>query len=438
MSTSATLKHEEEFERHLVGLVGGGFAAGLVAAVLELIVGREVQALTALSFAAVVGLCVNLLDPREDTALVRLLLALVGGVLMGGLAQTQLLGANLWAAVAGGGFLGAALTFDRQGGPGWRRWMTRAGFGAALAAGVFTTTTLLDAGLLGPLDVPILRDAAVGMCWGLFLAVAAGASDLRWERDAVGGRLDAATASHAEPVTDYLTSARELYRQIVRECERAEQDDTRRRARDIAVETVESLLRLGSRFEELESTLTRAGGDRLERRLERLSLRFEQTEDPQVRRELAQARREVREQLGMRGRLDSACARLEARLQRCVTTLEKLHLTLVQHAASAGSDVGLADSLSRLEQLVEEVELKSLSVDELCAAGQGEPVEDRGSPMREQPAASARAAAGWDGELDVSLAASDGESSAPQDPQDPPDQDEQRHEQVVCDPNSSC
>jgi hypothetical protein len=447
MSASATLKHEEKFERHLFGLVAGGFLGGLTASILEIVVGREVEALTALSFAAVVGLVINQLDPREDTALMRLVFALMGGVLMGAIGVSAIAGAAWWAAGAGGALLGLALTVNRTE-TLRRRLTTCAVFAAALAAGAFTSTTLFESGVLAVLDEATARHALTGTTWGLFLAVAAGLSDLKWERDSLVGRLDEAISRHGDLVGDYLESARELYRQIGRECERAEQDDTRLRAAEIAAATVESLLRLADRFRELRRSLQTTGGKRLERRIERIERRLEQTQDASLAREVERARDEAYEQLQMRQRIELACTRLESRLQRCVTTLEKLHLTLVQHATSTNEDGGLGEALNRLEQLAEEVELKSLSVDELCST---ERVEAAGLPEDQSDAQVVAAEAtltdsGVDGALDDSPIAPDagvsdeeetpGESS--DDRADEPSQEETRHEQVVAEHDASC
>jgi hypothetical protein len=451
MSANATLKHEHIFERHLIGLVGGGLAAGVVASILELIVGRGVEALGALSFAAVVGLVINQLDPREDTALMRLVLALTGGVLMAGVAGLGFWAAPWWAAMVGGGFLGAALTFDRAQSRG-RKWWTWALFGAALPAGVFTAETLFQTGFLQPLDASIVRHALEGTVWGVFMAVAAGMSDLEWDRDSSVGKLDEAIARHRDPVRDYLESAKELYRQVVRECERAEQDDTRRRALEIAADTVSSLLRFAARFDELRSSLQRSNGERLKRRLERMERRLAEAESRSVARELEQARAQIIEQVQMRQRLDLACARLESSLQRSLTTLEKLHLTLVQHATSTSNDAGLTESLSSLEQLAEEVEFKNLSVDELCEMDALESGEDPTSTLASDVdkatcyAHSDDASDGRDGALDVSGQGADLEASAEDAqpapsgaPDNQPDhQEEKKHEQVVCEHDTSC
>lgn len=450
MSASATLQHEDIFERHLLGLIGGGFAAGTVTTVLELVVGREVMALGALSFAAVVGLVINQLDPREDTALMRLMLALMGGVLMGGLAGMGLAGFSLVPAMVGGGFIGAALTFDRPQTRG-RKLLTWLLFAAALPAGVFTANTLFDTGFLKPLDIMLVRESIVGTTWGLFLAVAAGLSDLRFESDAVVGRIDEAVSRHQEPVRDYLESARELYRQILRECERSEEDDTRLRAREIGVETIDSLLRIAERFRELDQTISRSGADRLRRRIQRLDARLDAAADASVANEIEQAKQEAFQQLQMRQRLELACARLESRLQRSVTTLEKLHLTLVQHATSAANDVGLGESLARLEQLVDEVEFKNLSVDELCQMDEladqaptqpeqgGEAESGAGAESVDQPVEPvASEAHGWDGALDASPVEPDADAEEANPGAEPADHHERDHEPVVCEHDSTC
>ncbi len=441
MSASATLRHEDIFERHLLGLLGGGFLGGVVASMLEVVVGREVEALGALGFAAVVGLVINGLDPREDTALVRLILALIGGVLMGGIAAASLPFASIWGAAVGGAFIGGALTFDRPQSR-VRKGSTWALFAAALAGGVFTSATLFETGFLAPLEDTFLRQALTGTTWGLFLAVAAGASDLKFDADEIVGRLDEAMSRHSEVVRDYLESAKELYHQVLRECSRAEHDDTRHRAREIAADTVGALLTLAERFDDLERTIDEKGGKRLERRIERLDRRLERTEDAALAAEIEQASLEAYQQLKMRQRVELACTRLESRLQRSVTTLEKLHLTLVQHATSASNDPGLAESLSSLEQLAEEVQLKSMSVDELC-----EMREEEQAPV----GVSLAPTEGTGGALDVSAEQTDARDSsddpttegggrelAPKPEVQSEETSEQSYEQVVSEHDASC
>ncbi|AWV89697.1 hypothetical protein [Bradymonas sediminis] len=365
MSTQMTLRNESIFDRHLVALVGGGLVAGVVSGVLGLVIGEQLPQMGALSFAAVVGLAINQADPREDSALVRLIFALIGGVLMGLILPLGFAGAPLVAAAVGGGFIGAAVTFDRQEST-VRKWLGIALFALALPAGVFSSGVLFPESALQFLEPVFGRQALIGATWGVFMAVAAGLSDLRPENDAQLALLDRAIAEHQQPVRDYLESARELHQQVLRESERSQSADARRRAGEIARETIDSLLRFAQRSRELRAALQATGSERLTRRINRLNQRIAATTNPAIARELTQARDDAREQAQMRERLDLACVRLETRQQRCVTTLEKLHLTLVQHSSHAVSDLGLTESLAQLEQFADEVQFQNLSVDELC------------------------------------------------------------------------
>src|SRR5690554_6282991 len=210
MSTALTLRNESIFDRHLVALVGGGLAAGVLSGVLGLVVGEQIPQMGALSFAAVVGLAINQVDPREDSALLRLIFALIGGVLMGLILPLGFAGAPLIGAAIGGGFIGAAVTFERDESAA-RKWLGIALFALALPAGVFSSGILFPEGVLPFLEPIFGRQALIGATWGIFMALAAGLSDLHPQDDDQLGLLERAIAEHQQPIRDYLESARELY-----------------------------------------------------------------------------------------------------------------------------------------------------------------------------------------------------------------------------------
>jgi len=365
MSSSLTLRNESIFDRHLAALVGGGLAAGVLSGVLGLVVGEQIPQMGALSFAAVVGLALNQADPHEDSALLRLIFALVGGVLMSLIYPLDFGGAPFIGAAIGGGFIGAAVTFERREST-LRKWVGIGLFALALPAGVFSSGVLFPEGALAFWEPIFARQALIGATWGIFMALAAGLSDLHSRDDVQLSLLERAIARHQQPVRDYLESARELYQQIMRESERSLSEDTRRRAGEIARETIDALLRVAERSQELRSALQATGSERLSQRINRLNQRIAAATNPAIARELTQARDDARQQAQMRERLDLAAVRLETRQQRCVMTLEKLHLTLVQHANHAVSDVSLTEALARLEQFSDEVQFQNLSIDELC------------------------------------------------------------------------
>lgn len=365
MSTALTLRNEPIFDRHLAALVGGGLAAGVLSGLLGLVVGEQLPQMGALSFAAVVGVALNHADPHEDSALLRLIFALVGGVLMSLAIALDFGGAQLVGAALGGGFIGAAVSLERRESMR-RKWLGIGVFALALPAGVFSSGVLLPAGALAFAEPIFARQALVGGTWGIFMALAAGLSDLHSQDDTQLNLLERAIARHRQPVRDYLESARELYLQIGRESARSLSEDARRRAGEIARETIDALLRVAERSQELRSALQATGSERLDHRISRLNQRIAAATNPAIARELTQARDDAREQAQMRERLDLAAVRLETRQQRCVMTLEKLHLTLVQHANHAVSDLSLTEALARLEQFADEVQFQNLSIEELC------------------------------------------------------------------------
>lgn len=362
---SAILRDERVFERHLIAGLAGGLAAGVISVGVEAALGQHIPAMGAMSFAALVGLAANLVDPREEAATLRLVLVLIGGALMALLMQASFLGAPLLGAALGGGFIGAGMTYLRPE-PRWRFWAGLLVFAALLPAAIFTTETLF-AGYFLPLQLPhIAQQALVGGIWGLFIVLAAGLSDLGFIDDPLPGRLRAAIKLHQDPVRDYLESALETYQRSSREWARAESPDTRQQAEQIAAEVVDSMLRFAARSQELRADVESSDASRLSRRLERLDRQMRQASTPEIAAQIEEARAEVRAQIELRERLKLACARLESQLQRGATTLEKLHLTLTQHAASRVDTAALDAALHDLQYLADQAHFKNLSVEELC------------------------------------------------------------------------
>jgi hypothetical protein len=103
----------------------------------------------------------------------------------------------------------------------------------------------------------------------------------------------------------------------------------------------------------------------LEVRARELESRIRSTRDAALRRELVAGLGEVIEQMRSRRRLEAAVARIEARQQRYLTALDRLHVTLVQNDSLTSSEGALTHSLDELSRLTDEVKYKNLSVDEL-------------------------------------------------------------------------
>ena len=366
MATIDSIAQQRAYSRELVAILAGATVAGMASAALMAISqGRGVAELGALSFCALLGLGANLLDTRTSRGIVRLLMGLGAGAVMAMLITAWPLLAGLVAGVA----LGASFSLEHGTSP-LKRAVLWLGYGLALMAGVYTSQTLIDHGFLYSFsqEMPAVAEVARAGIWGLFLMVPAGLKFVSWESDEVLAEYRAAEKeATSDSVRSLLVAARQTYERIADEIAREEQEAMRDRAESIAAEVSRGLISLMKRSGELSATLRGTQGRALEARAQELEDRIRHTRDASLRRELAAALREIVEQMRARKRLETACARLEARQQRYLTALDRLHVALVQ--GDTLSDVAsgaLSHSLDELSQLTREVQWKNLSVEELC------------------------------------------------------------------------
>ncbi len=360
--SSLTLYDERRFNRDLGVLFTGGLASGLVAAVLVAMAGTHQFELMALSFGGLVGVAAAFTGGDRETPTLRVVLALLGGILVAGAFPT-----GLAAAVLGGGVLGLGLTVDSE----WSERITSmVVFALALGAAVFTTSTLFEDGFLQPANVPLVRELMTGGIWGTFMAAGAGLKQLRWNHDPTLTRLREIVGEVGAAERGYLQAARKLYGPIQTELDRTDDEQLRNHARRITAETLRALERLTRRSTELRDAMISNPGRNLGRRLERIDAQLDATPDPSVREELKAARRELVQERQARERLETAVTRLEVRQQRCITALERLHMNLVETGNDSG-DLRLEASLENLEELTDEIQWRNLSLDDIC-----DPVSD--------------------------------------------------------------
>jgi hypothetical protein len=361
--SSLTLYDEQRFNRDLGILFTGGLASGLVAAVLVAIAGSHQFELMALSFGSLVGLAAAFTRGDDETPTLRVILALMGGILLAGAFPTGLV-----AALFGGGALGLALSVDTD----WSdRIFSTVVFGLALAAALFTTSTLFEDGFLQPANVPLVRELMTGGVWGTFMAAGAGLKQVRWNYDTDLARLREVVGDVGAAERGYLQAARKLYGPIQEELDKTDDDGLREHAERITSQTLRALERLTRRSTELRDAMISNPGRNLGRRLERIDAQLDATPDPSVREELKAARRELVQERQARERLETAITRLEVRQQRCITALERLHMNLVESGNADDGDVQLEASLDNLEELTDEIQWRNLSLDDIC-----DPVSD--------------------------------------------------------------
>ncbi|MEZ4462565.1 MAG: hypothetical protein R3E66_23130 [bacterium] len=234
-------------------------------------------------------------------------------------------------------------------------------YGVALSLAVFVTErvamAMFETSQFG-------RDLFQGSVWGVFLAFSAGLKRLEFSRDEIRSEFAEAEADLKGTARENIVAGRVLYERIVREVERSDAN-LRDRSVDIATETSRALIAFSRRSEELRQAAEVTSGRQLKKRLLEVDERMRASKDQQVRKELGTIMEELAEQLRVRARLDVAQARLEAKQQRCLTSLERLHVTLLQGAGSSYQDSSLQESIESLQKLSDELHWRNLSVDEL-------------------------------------------------------------------------
>lgn len=356
MAVSVALPNPRSYQREAVVMFGGGALSGLVAFLLAQVAGSPHAELMSLSFGAVVGLFANLADSRQGTPMLRLVLSILGGVAMAGLWAFSPYAAGL----AGGALIGAAASLGEAKSRVESAWHLVL-YGVALGLGVFVTERLGAAVFEGN---AFGLDVMQGAVWGLFLAFSAGLKRLEFSRDEIRAELAEAEADLKGQDQENVVAGRVLYEQILREVEKQE-GAVRDRATEIATETSRALMAFARRSNELRIAAEVTSGRQLKKRMLEVDARLQATRDPQVRTELQAVLEELVEQLRVRTRLDVARARLEARQQRCLTSLERLHVSLLQGAGGNHQDSALKDSIENLEKLSDELHWRNLSVEEL-------------------------------------------------------------------------
>ncbi len=352
MSLSVSLKNPRAFGREFRVLMVSGILAGVIASVLGAAVGTITPLLTVLTFGSILGLVANFSSVKSATPMLRLVLAILGGVIWVFLIRFHwAIGAGVAGLLFGGAFSlnDADSLSDKIIG-----WII---FSVALMLAVFTTN-----GLFSSLT-DIVQNVLSSATWGLFLAVAAGLKRLEWIRNETISSFRESYSEASGEERDSLRSGRVLYEQILAELNRLD-EATGKRAKDIADETSRALIAFARRAAELQLAEERTEGRNLEARVFELDQKILKTKDLIVRKELKAVLKEIVEQLRVRRRFGTAKAKLDARVQRCFTALERLHLSLVQ-MGSGDADVLLDESLSSIEQLAEELRWRNLSVDEL-------------------------------------------------------------------------
>ena len=350
------------YAKELLHLGGASLGAGISAFLLSLVAPGHGGQLTMLCFGALVGLVANFRDTRSQTSpILRLMLGIGAGAL---LIILHTFGLPAW--VVGGFLLGASWELEWHRGVGQRAalWAT---YGVVFAAGVFTSTTFVQTFGVGQVFPTAIFSTAI---WGLFLMLPAWVKHQQDAGDAVLRDFELAAGRVERTQREHLEAAKRSYRRVKKEIDREEDLRTQERSLKIARDIAQGILDFSLRAHELREALSLTQERPLEGRARELEGRIRQTRDVGLKKELMAALAEVIEQLRVRRNLETACTRIEARQQRYLTALDRLHVTLVQNDAMSSAEGGggeeLVQSLASLEHLSEASKWASLSVEELC------------------------------------------------------------------------
>lgn len=360
-TTMQRSQKQHAYTREIIALGAGGLLAGLMSSGLQLIAGGHGAPLSVLSFGALLGVAASFTDHREGSSALRVVLGVVGAISMALLLSVH----SLLALAVGGAFIGAAFSLN-HGTSAMTRVMVVMAYSVALMAGGFTAETLLNVGFFKALNVPVLQDVLRAGIWAAFLMLPGGLKYLEWQGDELEAEFKAARVGLTAKHRDVLDSAAGTYARVRDELRREAQSDLRERAEQVAQEVCQGIIALTRRASELEDTVAKTNTQPLQTRASELERRIRSTRDVTLRRELMAALEEVVEQMRTRQRMEAACVRIEARQQRYLTALERLHVTLIQNDTLSAKDGSVSLSLDELGRLTEEVHWKNLSVDELC------------------------------------------------------------------------
>lgn len=309
---------------------------------------------------------------------------------------TALGGAAPWigAAVAG---LGLGIFFGPEAAP---RNARAVGYALASVLGLYVTTRLVltQNPVLDVLGTPGLQDAATGAMLGFFLSLGGVVGRFRLEQDPVKDLWAQTREQLTGDMRELAGQGVRLYEEILerikkRRSQEGQDSNALTEAHRVSTETTTRLIRLANRWCEIESSYDDTTRPRLEARRKATEEKLKGVNDPVIRAEYTAVLETIDEQLQSFGRIDIARERLVARMHRCLASLERVSLRILQLSTSDAQDASLSlqPELERLDEMSEELSWKSLSVDDLLAASAPAPVKAQAPvPAEPQPQALAQ------------------------------------------------
>lgn len=273
------------------------------------------------------------------------------------------------AALAGGG---AGFFWGPSEAPPYARAL---GFAMAAVCGVYVVSTFLlqDSGV-ALLQKPGIQDAVSGGLLGFFLSLGGAVGRVQTAaKSVVEEAWEEIEPGLAGDMRTLAAQGVKLHHEVMERCEsqQLENGDSSilEETRRVSQETILRLVKLAERWCKIEEGVDQEAVPRLEARLEALEEKLSGSTDKVIVAEYSAAAKSVREQLEGFGRVDLARERLVARMHRCLASLERINLLLLQVSTTSAQDasMSLQPELNRLDEMSDDLSWQTFSVEELCA-----------------------------------------------------------------------
>ncbi|MBI2892673.1 MAG: hypothetical protein HYY06_03915 [Deltaproteobacteria bacterium] len=351
------------FQTGTVRLVIGGAAGALAALAGRTLLGPE-HAYSMIMGCMGVGMGIALMWGRRWPAL------LVLGPLLGLGSVALLLAAGDSHEPFGLGLMGAVLGLPLALPSGSRLRAALVIAGTALGAVVgIASVRAVEATLLGPIDAPDIASYALqGGIVGLFVSIGTVGRHITVAGDAVQDALARATRDLPGDFAELVGRAGETRVRVLDALERRADGSEKERAqvRKAVDELAGCIVKVGRRWQAVDTDLGTTSPAVLERRIAELTGRIEAAADPEARAAYEKARGALEDQLQHRTEIAKSRDRTVARLHSYLAVLERLHLAVVRFRSSDAHRFAteMQPMLDELDGVGTDAELAAQAIDE--------------------------------------------------------------------------
>jgi hypothetical protein len=368
-----------EFQRNTLYWTLAGAAGALLGLFLRGLVGPDMHYVVMLGTTGLgLGVASGLLSGKGKHIAAGAGIGLALGVVAAVVSGIAALGAFAPLVGMAVGGIGAGLVWGSSGAP---RVARSVGYAIMGVVGLFVAyTLLLGDTAISMLALPGIQDALTGGVLGFFLSLGGAVGRIKLDPDPLKPLWDEISGELEGDMAELARQGYDLYTEL-----RSRAENRRKRGKDhkiladverVGAETAERLLRLAQRWCQIERTVDDTARPRLNARLEALEAKIASVSDPIIVSEYGAAAESIRRQLAGFDKIDLGRERLVARMHRCLAALERISLMLLQLSTSDAQDaaLNLQPELELLDEMSDELSWKTLSVEDLMAMDNVDPV----------------------------------------------------------------